>query len=70
MRKKAKPQVNSNWLKNHLRRKIAGAAILSLAIAGSLYAINRSRQQARQRRKRFLRDWHWFRSCRSHRQFK
>jgi len=45
-RKKATPQVKSNWLKSHLRRKFAGAAILCLAIAGSMYAISRSRQQA------------------------
>jgi formylglycine-generating enzyme len=45
-RKNPKPQVKSNWLKNHLRRKILGAAILCLAIAGTLYAINRSRHQA------------------------
>jgi len=31
-------------LKSHLRRKLLGAALLSLAIVGSLYAINRSRK--------------------------
>ena len=41
-KKKAKPQVESNWLKNHL----AGAAILSVVIIGTLYAMNRARQQS------------------------
>ena len=31
-------------LKSHLRRKLLGAVLLSLAIVGSLYAINRSRK--------------------------
>jgi len=42
----AKPQVKSNWLGNTILRKRVSAALLCLAIAGSLYAINRSRQQA------------------------
>ncbi|MGZ8842914.1 MAG: formylglycine-generating enzyme family protein [Pyrinomonadaceae bacterium] len=34
-------------LRNHLRRKLLGAALVGLAIVGSLYAISRSRQQVK-----------------------
>src|SRR6185369_3077388 len=50
MRKKtAPPSVTQNWLirqvSTHLRLKLLGAALVSLAIAGSLFAITRSRTQ-------------------------
>ncbi len=35
-------------LVNRLRKKLLGAALVSLVIAGSLYAINRSREQVKQ----------------------
>ena len=34
-------------LRNRLRRKLLGAALVSMAIVGSLYAINRSREQVK-----------------------
>ena len=34
-------------LRNRLRRKILGASLVSLAIVGSLYAINRTREQVK-----------------------
>jgi formylglycine-generating enzyme len=52
MRKKTTtPPITKNWLvrqvENRLRRKLLGAALVSLAIVGSLYAINRSREQVK-----------------------
>jgi hypothetical protein len=49
MRKKTAAPVTTTWpirrVANRDRRKLIGAAIISLAIVGSMYAINRSREQ-------------------------
>lgn len=51
MRKKTAAPVTTTWpirrVANRLQRKLIGAAIISLAIVGSLYAINRSREQVK-----------------------
>ena len=51
MRKKTAAPVTTTWpirrVANRDRRKLIGAAIISLAIVGSLYAINRSREQVK-----------------------
>ncbi|HKR11590.1 MAG TPA: SUMF1/EgtB/PvdO family nonheme iron enzyme, partial [Pyrinomonadaceae bacterium] len=45
-KKKANSPVKNKQHSKHLRRNLVGAAILCLAILGSLYAVNRSRHRA------------------------